>query len=676
MLRRAEQAVADEVSGPRHFSGWQLYLVLAIATSWSLFQLATGKVLVLNSSVVRSVHLAFALALAFVSFPLIRRPSSAGFLTRLAPRDRFHPLDLILAAVAAFAALYVVLDYDGLAARIGHPLPRDRVVGIALMLLLLEGGRRVLGLPLPTIATVMSSLAFLGPYLPSAIAFRGVSLDRFLGQITLSNEGIFGIPLGVSANIVFLFVLFGAMLERAGGGAWFIQLATSLLGAFRGGPAKACVVASGLVGMVSGSSVANAVTAGTLTIPLMKSIGYPPRKAGAIETASSVWGQLMPPIMGAAAFIMAEYLNVPYLTVVKSAIIPAILVYAAMFFIVHVEACKLGLKGIPRIELPKFFPTLTSGLHYLIPIGVLVYKLVVLRHTPESSAFLAISTLAVLIVVQELLRAVRKGAGRNAALRNGIALIGSSLAGGARNMTGVAIATASAGIIIGVMTMGPGGMVNEAVERLSGGSIMLLLLITMLASLVLGMGLPTTANYIVMASLTAPIIVSVGSNLGLEVPLIAAHMFVFYFGICADITPPVALAAFASAGIARSDPLKTGFQAFWYALPTFVLPFMFIFNHDLLLVGVDHWWEAVVVAGTGMIAAISLASILQGWLLTRLKWYEGAMLAISVVLLYRPYLTSNVLGLGSKWGAYGIAILLWGGVWFMQRVRRTGPKAT
>lgn len=623
----------------------------------------------MNSSIARAIHLTFAFLLTYLSYPLLRTPREHGILKNFTRRDRFNWFEILIAIIAALAALYLVLDYDGLATRIGNPILRDRIIGLTLILILLEAGRRVLGLPMPLIALILSSLAFLGPHLPGALAFRGISLDRFLSQITLSNEGIFGIPLGVSANIVFLFVLFGAMLERAGGGQWFIQLATSLMGGFMGGPAKAAVVASGMVGMVSGSSVANAVTAGTLTIPLMKSIGYPATKAGAIETASSVWGQLMPPIMGAAAFIMAEYLNVPYLTIVKSAIIPAILVYSAMFFIVHVEAAKLGLKGIPRSELPKFFPTLISGLHYLIPIGILIYKLVILRHTPESSAFLAISSLVILMLLQEPIQAFRKKESIKNAWKSAVIGIGKSLASGAKNMIGVAIATACAGIIIGVMTMGPGGMINEAVERLSGGSIMLLLFITMLASLVLGMGLPTTANYIVMASLTAPIIVTVGAKLGLEVPLIAAHMFVFYFGICADITPPVALAAFAASGIARSDPVKTGFQAFYYALPTFLLPYMFIFNTDLLLVDVGGWYNVAAVIITGMIAATSLAAALQGWFLTKIKWWEAILLVFSAILLFRPYLFAELLHLGSKWFVYLLAVSIWGTVLALQRIR-------
>ncbi len=368
--------IIHELAGPRQLTSWQNILLTIIAFSWSTFQLSLGSVLILNSTLVRAIHLAFAFGIVFLSYPVFRSAWGRRIAPALSRKNKFHWFEIIAASIAVLAALYIALDYTGIAERIGRPIPRDRVIGILLFLLLLDASRRVVGPALPVLASLFTIYAFFGPYMPSLIAFKGVSLDRFLSQITMSTEGIYGVPLGVSANIVFLFVLFGSMLDKAGGGKYFIQLSTALLGSFRGGPAKAAILSSGLTGMISGSSIANVVTTGTFTIPLMKSVGYPAKKAGAIEVASSVGGQLMPPIMGAAAFIMAEYVNLPYLAVVKAAFLPAFVAYAALFYISHLEACKLGLRGLRKEEKPKFVSTFIGGLHYLIPIAVLIYKLV------------------------------------------------------------------------------------------------------------------------------------------------------------------------------------------------------------------------------------------------------------------------------------------------------------
>ncbi|MFN3820831.1 MAG: TRAP transporter permease, partial [bacterium] len=547
-------------------------LIKIVAGAWSLFQLGVASVVVVSSTHIRSIHLAFALALIYLTVKPKRGRAKIVEEPVISSRFSFRWWELLLALAAALSALYIVMDYAGIASRIGQPIPRDRWLSLGLILFLFEASRRILGPALPSIGLAVSLLAFFGPHLPTQIAFRGVSLDRYLTQIALTNEGIFGIPLGVSANFVFLFVLLGALLDRAGGGKWFIEIATALLGRFRGGPAKAAVVASGLVGTVSGSSIANVVTSGTFTIPLMKSIGYPPYKAGAIETAASTYGQLMPPIMGAAAFIMAEYLNLPYIAVIKSALLPAIMAYTGLFFVVHLEALKLGLKGLPPEELPHLKEVFLKGIHFLIPLGVLIYKLVILRHTPESSAFFTVIALVGVVSVKELGGRWLSGEGVGRSVKVIANFFWNGLTQGAISMTSVAVATACAGVVIGVMMMGPGGLINEAVERIAGGKIIILLLMTTVACLILGMGLPTTANYIVMASLTAPILVHVGAKAGLEVPIIAAHMFIFFYGVQADITPPVALAAYAASGIAGSEPLRTGVQAFRYALPTFLLP--------------------------------------------------------------------------------------------------------
>jgi len=599
-------------------------------------------------------------------------------------RSHFGFIELIIALAAAGCALYIVFDYAAIAERIGRPIFRDRLMGIALFLFLLECARRVVGPALPILASIFTLYAFFGPYMPAVIAFKGVSLNRFLGQITMSTEGIFGVPLGVSANIVFLFVLFGTMLEKAGGGRYFIDLSTALLGGFRGGPAKAAILSSGLTGMVSGSSIANVVTTGTFTIPLMKSVGYPAQKAAAIEVAASVGGQLMPPIMGAAAFIMAEYVNLPYIEIVRAAFLPALTAYAALFYISHIEACKLGLRGLRKDEKPVFLPTFIKGLHYFIPLTVLIYKLVVLRHTPESSAFTAIVSLAFIMVIQRLVEAYTNKKSLLAGFFQGFKELLNSLSAGARNMVTVAIATASAGIIVGVVTMGLGGMITELVEILSGGNIFLMLIITAFASLILGMGLPTTANYIVMASLTAPIIVIVGADSGFVVPLIAAHLFVFYFGILADDTPPVGLAAYAAAAIAKSDPIMTGVQGFIYDIRTAILPFMFIFNLELIMIGVHSWWQAVMLLAMAIFGALAFASATQGWLIVRNRWYELIGLLVVTFIAFQPQAVARIIatiayqlnmqGFGSfiietKYLTYLLAFILWGVIYYSQKLR-------
>src|SRR5210317_530224 len=411
----------------------------------------------------------------------------------------------------------------------------------------------------------------------------------------MSTEGIYGIPLDVSATIVFLFVLFGSMLEKAGGGHYFIQLALSILGGFKGGPAKAAVMGSGLTGLVSGSSIANIVTTGTFTIPLMKKVGYPPTKAAAIEVAASTDGQLAPPIMGAAAFIIAEYVQVDYIDVVKAAAVPAFASYAALFYITHIEASKLGLRGLSRSELPNFFKTLIGGIHFLIPITMLLYELIVVRHSPELAAFNAIWVMAIIMLLQLPVKAYLNKGPIVPAIKASIVQIFSAMAAGARNMCSVALATAAAGIIVGVVAMGLVGLITEVIDVQSGGNIFLLLVITAVASLIIGMGLPTTATYIVMASLTAPVIVEVGANMDFLVPLMAAHLFCFYFGILADDTPPVGLAAYAAAAIAKSPPIATGLQAFIYDIRTAILPFMFVLNPELILHGIDSWPQGLLI---------------------------------------------------------------------------------
>lgn len=647
-------------------------LTLGIAILWSLFQLSIASWLIVDTIYIRAIHLAFAIILVYLNIPTFKfepnwRPDLRFFLAM----HRVTILDYILGIFAALSALYIFLDYEGIALRSGMPTIRDLIFGLMLVILLLEATRRVIGPALPIIALFFITYGFLGPYMPDVIAFKGVSLNRFIGQMTMSSEGIYGIPLDVSATIVFLFVLFGTMLEKAGAGNFFIRLALCLLGGFKGGPAKAAILGSGLTGMVSGSSIANIVTTGTFTIPLMKKVGYPATKAGAIEVAASTDGQLAPPIMGAAAFIIAEYVNVPYIEVVKAAAVPAFASYAALLFISHIEASKLGLRGIPRKELPPLIPTLMSGLHYMLPLGMLLYELIALRHSPEMAAFRAIMVLMLIMLVQHPIKAKMNGESIRPALVRGLKDIFISLSDGARNMAGVAMATAAAGIIVGIVALGLGGLITSIIDQLSGGNIWLMLFITAGASLLIGMGLPTTATYIVMASLTAPAIVELGMMQGFMVPLMAAHLFCFYFGILADDTPPVGLAAYAAAAIAEAPPIKTGIQGFMYDIRTAILPFMFIFNHDLILHNVNSWPQGLLIFAMACVGNFAFASATQGWFIAKNKTWEIPLLLAVTLFCMRPDLIASWIGIphDMRYWVYPIGLLIWGITWLIQRPR-------
>ncbi|MBW1724182.1 MAG: TRAP transporter permease [Deltaproteobacteria bacterium] len=666
--------MAEEEEGiGRLPKGPSKYVIPTIAVAWSFFQLSIASWLILDSTFIRAIHLGFALLIVFLNYPLFKKPRFG--LKFLSTTDRIPIFDYIIAIVAAFTALNIMIDYAGITMRYGAPITRDIVIGIALTVLLLEASRRVIGPALPVIALLFCGYAFLGPYMPDVISFKGVSMNRFVGQMTMSTEGIYGIPLDVSATIVFLFVLFGAMLDKAGAGYYFIQLALSLLGGFKGGPAKAAIVGSGLTGMVSGSSIANIVTTGTFTIPMMKKVGYPATKAAAVEVAASTDGQLAPPIMGAAAFIIAEYVNVPYIQVVKAAAIPAFASYAALFYIVHIEASKLGLRGMPRNELPVFFKTLIAGAHFLIPIAMLLYELIIVRHSPELAAFRAIWVMALLMLIQGPVKAYLNKQPIGPAFKQSIIDIFSSLASGARNMVAVALATAAAGIIVGVVALGLGGLITEIIDVVSMGNIYLMLVITALASLIIGMGLPTTATYIVMASLTAPAIVTIAGQQEWFVPLMSAHLFCFYFGILADDTPPVGLAAYAAAAIAKSPPIATGIQGFMYDIRTAILPFMFIFNSDLILHNITSWSQGILIFLMACVGNFAFASATQNWFVAKNKIWEIPIFLSVTVILMRPDLISKLIGIphGQRYWVYPIGLVIFGLLYLMQRPRI--PKA-
>lgn len=742
------QRIADEAEGgSRHLDrGVGRWLIPGLAIAWSVFQLLLPNLLTsLNSTITRAIHLTFAIMLVYLTHPMLKKGNNP--LSRyLSARNRIIIPDYVFAILAGAAAFYLAgemlverwSDYQGISFRQGIPLTRDVVIGFVLTVLLLEAARRSLGPALAVVAAIFIVYSFFAARMPMAFSFKSVSVTKFVSKMTMSTEGIYGVPLDVSANIVFLFVLFGALLDKAGAGRYFVDLAFSIMGRFKGGPAKAAVLASGLTGMVSGSSIANTVTTGTFTIPLMKKVGYPDYKAGAVEVAVSTNGQLMPPIMGAAAFIIAETVNVPYIEVIRAAFIPAVISYIALLYIVHLEASKLGIEGLPREELPKFLPTLLSGLHFLIPLVFLIVELVVFRRSPNFAAFRAILSLMILIPLENLWKAYRSDEGLkdgwSAALRKSGRQIVDALIAGGKNMMGIGVAVAAAGIIVGVVTFGLGGIITEAIEALADGrfvvfviaivaavaasripaprksvkwlyalgtaavvfglstalgfgntitawlvdyisvKFMIILIITALASLLLGMGLPTTATYIVMAALTAPVIMAFGESGGVIFPIIAAHLFVFFFGILADDTPPVGLAAYAAAAIAKSNPIKTGVQGFGYDIRTAILPFIFMFNTDLLLHEVNSVFYAVWVFLTAMMAMFAFAALTQGYMRMALQWWEYVVLAvISFALLMPGFIAERLFGPADGRGTtvlVGAVVLVVYGILYGQQILR------
>ncbi len=673
-----EEKLIDEFEGLRTLEEgtWQHRLILVIAFMWSVFQIY-AVVHPINTVFVRSIHLSFALALAFAMYPMFKSPKTMTTI----PWYNF-----LIAPAAIISALYIVYAYDALNARSGAWEHIDVVMGVAGIFFLLKAARRSLGLALPVIAVLFLLYDYLGPYMPDLIAHKGASVNKIIGQMFLTTEGIFGVPLGVSASFVFLFVLFGALLDRAGAGEYFISMAYNLLGKYDGGPAKASVAASGLMGIISGSSIANTVTTGTFTIPLMKRLGFPAHKAGAVEVASSVNGQLMPPIMGAAAFIIAEFLGLGYTEVVKAAFIPAFTSYFALFYIVHLEARKLGIKGEDPSNLKKVYPIFIRGIHFIVPIFFLIYTLLILKESAQSAAFSAIKFMMLIMIIQHPFTALlnKKPLSMDVWLQ-GFRDIGSGMVNGAKNMVPIAIATGVAGIVVGSVTLtGIGLILADVIDQLSNGNIILVLVLTAVVSLVLGMGLPTTANYIVMAALTAPVIMQLANDNGYVIPAIAAHMFVFYFGILADDTPPVGMAAYAAAGIAKADPIKTGLQGFMYDIRTAILPFMFFFNNKLLLiesvnaadpndpagwVWITNPIEILGIFAFAVIGMFAFTSAIQGFFLTKINILERILFFVIIPFAFLPDLMANKLHLGSSLIPWAIAFGLYVLIYIMQKAR-------
>ena len=626
--------IGEDLSPTRNLSGLHLKIVFGIAILWTFFQLWHASpfpfwfnIGMFKGLPARAIHLGFALTLTFLIFPVARGKKISIY-------------DILISLVAAFCCLYIYIFYDDLVNRggillvkeiFGFKVPVEIIIGTIGIIILLEATRRAIGLPLVMIAICFLLFSYFGQHAPDIISHGGLSLKRLVGYQWFDQEAIFGIPIGVSVDFIFLFVLFGALLETAGGGKYFLDLAFAMVGKMRGGPAKAAILGSGMTGMISGSSIANTVTTGTFTIPIMKKTGFSAEKAGAIEVSSSVNGQIMPPVMGAAAFVMASFIGVTYFEVVKHAFLPAIISYIALFYISHLEALKLGLKGMDDSDVPNLKKTFLSGLHHLIPIFVLIYLLVYMRYTASYSIFYATLSLILVNLVNRLIK--------NSDFKTGlIDWYNQTVVGfqkGAINMVGVGIAIATAGIIVGAV--GSTGLSTNliiVIENIAKDNVIILILLTIVLCLLLGMGLPTTANYVVVASLMATVLVDVGNASGFVFPLIAVHLFVFYFGLMADVTPPVGLASYAAAAISGGDPLKTGLQAIWYSLRTGILPIVFLFNHELLLIGVNNIWHALLVIITSLIGILVFTAATQRWFINKLRFYEIiAFLIISLSFL-------------------------------------------
>ncbi|MFM1940945.1 MAG: hypothetical protein RLY32_2687, partial [Pseudomonadota bacterium] len=711
-----QRLVAQADTGGRNPSEAVKRFVMLICLLWAMFQFWYASPLpfalgfgVLNDTEARSIHLGFALFLGFLLWPFSSRSQT----------DRVPWFDWLFAILACFAGAYLLIFYSELATRPGQPTGFDVLTASLGLLLLLEATRRAVGLPMALLALLFIAYAMAGPWMPEVLQHKGASLNRLISHMWLTTEGVYGIALGVSTSAIFIYVLFGALLDRAGGGNYMMQVSFAALGHLRGGPAKVAVISSALNGMISGSSVSNVVSGGIFTIPLMKKAGYGGVKAGAIETMSSVNGQIMPPVMGAAAFLMVEYVGIPYAEIVKHALLPAILSYLGLFYIVHLEALKLGMQPIvkreyrPRyqrwirvgigvsgsviliailyyalafikyllghfaiwgaalfmlliylmainqaarsqalpqdidIDNPQVLDTWTTvkaGLHYLLPIGTLIWCLMIEELSPSLSAFWAVVVLITLMITQKPCMALIRKEPMLPTWREGLHDLVGGFHDGARNMVGIGIATATAGIIVGGITLtGLGLRMTDFVEAVAQGNVLIMLLFIAFVCLVLGLGVPTTANYVLVATLMAPVVVELGAQSGLVIPLIAVHLFVFYYGIMGDITPPVGLATFAAAAISGEDAIKTGMQGARYALRTVILPFIWIFNPQLLLIDVNDAWELIRVVAACSLAMLVFGAVSMNWFRVKNRLWENLLLSVAVILLFRPDLIMNQL---------------------------------
>lgn len=608
-------AKVDKESTFRKLAGFDYRLVYWIAVAWSCFQLYTALLGMYPAQIQRSVHLSFAFALVFLLYPF--RTKSA--------LNRLRVQDYLFSGFAVFIGLYLTINYTRLMETAGDYTKFDMLVGIVGTLLTLEAARRVVGLPIMIIASSFLAYAYFGAYFPGFLSHRGYSIERIVSHMYFTTEGILGIPLGVSATFIFLFILFGAFLEKTGIGKLFIDIADSIAGWAAGGPAKVAVITSALEGTISGSSVANTVGSGSFTIPMMKKLGYRPEFAGAVEAAASTGGQIMPPVMGAAAFLMAEFLGIPYIEIAKAAAIPACLYFLGIFIEVHFEAKRCGLKGMPWNQIPKFWTVLKQRGHLFVPLIAIIYVLTE-GFTPSLAALVGLGLSVVAGMIKK-------------ETRMSIVEIVNALEAGARGALGVAIACATAGIIVGVVTLtGLGLKMANGLITLAGGNLLFTLFFTMIASLILGMGAPTTANYVITSTIAAPAVIMLG------VPKLAAHLFVFYFGIIADITPPVALAAYAGAGIAKADPFWTGVTASKLAVGAFIVPYIFVYNPAMVLIGTTPFLltQNLVTACGGM---FGLGAAMIGFCLAPMNWYERIWFGIAGLMLIDPGAITDVIGI-------------------------------
>lgn len=667
---------SDESALQRDVRGWVGWGIAGIAIVFSLFQLYQMGFGLMPAQNLRAVHLAFVLALIFLLYPTLKRWDMS----------RLSILDALLAAAAISGPLYFYINFNQMVMRAGAETATDLFMGAVTIVALLEATRRAIGPVLPAIAIVFMAYAYLGPYMPELIAHRGYTPERIIRHLYPTTEGVFGIPLAVASTFVFLFVLFGAVMQRTGISDYLTRVAMSGLGHYKGGPAKSAVLASAMMGSFSGSSTANVATTGTLTIPLMKRVGFRPESAGGVETAASTTGQFVPPVMGAAAFVMVEITGIPYVQIIQAALLPAILDLAGIIFCVHMHALKHRIHGLPREELPPFWATLLSQIYLLVPIIGLILMLTVLRYTPTMSAFWAIpmallislvarNTIIVWRAVSTQMRggdpfegveeALDRQRSEQAVKRENAARVGSmgglfgkawgdwfkdmvkALEEGARQAIPISAACATAGIIIGIITLtGLGLRMQSILLTLSGGELWAALVFTALGSIILGLGVPTTANYIIMATLMAPALVQ------LEVPLLAAHLFVFYFGILADTTPPVGLGAYVAAGIARAGPIRTSIEGFKFSITAFIIPFMFVYNPQLILLGDWEWPELIWLVASGMVGVYALAVMKEGWWITRANAIERILMTFAAVLLIQPSIWVDIAGFGVMGGVY------------------------
>lgn len=621
-------------------------VIMVIAVSLSLYQLYTAGVTALTALVQRSIHLGAILCLTF-----LLKPAFKG--VRKDKVNLWFFIDWILVGLAVYCSFYIISNLTEIFERQGDWLVQDRIVSIIGTLLVLEACRRVIGYIMTGIGLMSIVYAMYGPYMPEMIIHKGYSIERIATTLWLTTEGIFGLPIGVASTFVFVFVLFGAILEITGGGAFFIDMAYALTGRFSGGPAKASVVASGFMGSVSGSAVGNVVATGSFTIPMMKKVGYRNHVAGAIEAVASTGGQLMPPIMGAGAFLMAEFTNTSYLTIIKVALVPAILYYLTVLVFVHFEAQKYGLKGQPKELLPNIFDVLKNGLHFVIPVLILIYVLVN-NYSPMMAGFIAVMSTLSISLLANTVRWSRTGKSEKTfgrfALGEGKSIF-NALENGAKNAVMVSVACAAAGIIVGMVSLtGMGLKFSSLVLELSFGIKVLAILLIGGASLVLGMGLPVTASYIVLATLAGPALLDMG------VPIMVAHMIVFWYSQDANVTPPVSLASFAGAGIAKANPMKTAFVSWKLAKGLYIIPIVMAYR-PLLGMGDNYelfHWEVILTMITTALGLVAFAAAVERYFFKKATWLETGLFSLACIGLLWPEYWADMVG----FAAFVVALTL------------------